>query len=248
MKSKSIVIKYGGTAIERIKTRVKLIKKIIALSKKFNVVIVHGGGKQITAALNRLKLKSKFVNGIRYTDKKVLKVVEMVLRNINKQIAYQLNYHGAKAIYISCKDYDTIIAIRIKKLGYVGKVKKVNLGLLRVLLKNNFIPVVSPVSSDGKRTTLNLNADTVATELAIALKAHKLIFLTDVPGIIDRNGKIIHKVNAREITKLIKKKIVTDGMIPKLLGCLSALKKGIKEIYITDGATGISGVRGTVIS
>lgn len=244
---KVIVIKIGGKQLLEIKKRKTLLRNILSLSKKYSVLVIHGGKHQINDAL---KGKTpKFVNGQRYTDAPTLNTVTETLARVNKELVREFNSMlNGRAVGLCGIDGETVKAKRIKSLGYVGKINDVNVKLLTLLLTDSYVPFIFPVSS-GEGTILNINADNAASAIAIALKAEKLIFISDVPGIFDKNGRIINGINSKTVKYLKKENIVTEGMIPKVDGCLSAIKKGVKEIYITDkivflhGALAVPGTR-----
>ncbi|OIO75399.1 MAG: acetylglutamate kinase [Elusimicrobia bacterium CG1_02_37_114] len=245
---KIILIKYGGRAIKKSLTRSKILKGISCLQQTDSVIIVHGGGPQITRTLNRLGIKTKFVQGMRYTDKKTLDVVESILCNkVNKDIVKKLRKFYPEVVGISCKEGNIVTARRIKKLGFVGEVKTVNTKYIRYLMAKKIIPVIAPVAYDNKKRTLNINADNVAVALACALKADNLIFMTDVPGVLDKDKKVIPSIKINRIKELIKDKVVTEGMIPKLNSCYKAIKKGVKKVIITNAENGLLKSYGTTI-
>ncbi|OGS22955.1 MAG: acetylglutamate kinase [Elusimicrobia bacterium RIFOXYA2_FULL_39_19] len=244
---KTVVIKFGGNATEDRVTRKKIINDIVRLSKNNSVILVHGGGPQISRYMNEAGIKPRFVNGLRYTDPKTMVIAEKALGGINASIANQINKSGGYAFGMSCREGNTAISKKIVKLGLVGEIQKVDARLLTLLCKAKIVPVIMPVSKDTKNTTLNINADTAATEIAVAMKADILLFLTDVPGIKDAAGKVYKTVKIKEIDKLIKSSIITGGMIPKSTGCAQAVKRGIKQVQITDGKKGVSNSSGTVI-
>lgn len=247
-KKHPIVIKYGGSLLTQPSIERAFLKHLIWFAKTYGVVIVHGGGKDITKYLKKFGIKTRFVHGLRYTDEKTLDIVQMVLSGkVNKHIVAELNILGASAAGISARDNQTIIAKKIKSLGRVGKPDHVCTELLYALLNAHIIPVVSPVGCDSKGNPLNINADTAACVLASALKARRLIFLTDVPGILDAKARRIPKIYISDIQTLIKKKIVTGGMIPKLCAAADAIKKGVQEVDVIQGGREITLKRGTRI-
>jgi acetylglutamate kinase len=205
---------------------------------------VHGGGKDITQMLDRLAIHSRFVDGLRVTDEATMEVVEMVLGGkINQEIVNTLHKMGGEAVGLSGKDGRMLIAEKVrskggKDIGFVGKVKTVNLSVLKTLDRERFIPVIAPIGVDKDGHTYNVNADEAAGALAGALKAEKLVLLTDVPGILakkDDPKSLISTVRAKEVPGLIKKGVLSGGMIPKIEACLSALKGGVKKVHIIDG-------------
>ena len=238
---KTIVIKYGGHAMieERLKqsfARDIILMKYVGL----NPVIVHGGGPQIGEFLKKIGKESRFVKGIRVTDDETMDVVEMVLvGKVNKEIVGLINHYGGKAVGLSGKDGGLIKAKKLKAkgedMGMVGEVKSVNPKVIETLDRDKFIPVIAPVGVGDDGKTYNINADIVAGNIAAALKAEKLILLTDVQGVLDKNKKLISALNVAEAKKLIKNKTATGGMIPKLECCLNAIKGGVSKAHIIDG-------------
>lgn len=244
---KTVVIKYGGNAMisEELKNSVMediTLLKFIGL----NPVVVHGGGPDITKALSKFDIKSEFVNGLRVTDNATMEVAQMVLvGKTNKEIVSLINQKGGKAIglcgidgnLIECEQYKTVIDGVEKDLGYVGNITHINSKVLELIAKDEYIPVVAPVGIGKDGHSYNINADTVACEVAIALKAEKLILLTDVEGVkMSSDSKdILHSLTAAEVHDLIDKKIINGGMIPKVLGCLEALERGVGRTHILDG-------------
>ena len=249
---KTFVIKYGGNAMvsETLKDNFALdivMMKYIGI----NPVIIHGGGPQIDKTLKALGIKSQFFEGQRVTNKETIDVVEMVLGGkINKEIVSLINRHGGNAVGITGKDGDLIMAKRHKKgkkqsaetnrpeiidLGLVGEITKVNPRILETLDKNEFVPVIAPIGKGGDGTTLNINADFVASKIASALKAEKLILMTDTEGVKNKTGKLQSGLTKKEVAAMIKEKVIKDGMLPKVKCCLDALKAGVHKTHIVDG-------------
>ncbi len=249
----TMVIKIGGHAMVDDRILEDTIKDIVLLHLiGIKPVVVHGGGPEISEKMERLGLKPKFVEGLRVTDKETLEVVEMVLDGkINSKIVTTFIKHGAKAVGISGKDGLLIIArkkeMRMKKgdeeviidLGFVGETEYVNPDILKILLENGFIPVVSPIATDLAGNTYNLNADIVAGDIASALKAKKLIMLTDVPGILrdlkDKNS-LISSMKLKELEEMMEKGQIVGGMKPKAEAVIKALKGGVEKAHIIDGS------------
>src|SRR3989344_4026551 len=229
---KTIVIKYGGHAMVEERLKQSFARDIILMKYVgLNPVIVHGGGPQIGEVLKKLGKESRFVKGIRVTDDETMDVVEMVLvGKVNKEIVGLINHYGGKAVGLSGKDGGLIKAKKLKAkgedMGMVGEVKSVN---------PKVIPVIAPVGVGDDGKTYNINADIVAGNIAAALKAEKLILLTDVQGVLDKNKKLISALNVAEAKKLIKNEIATGSMIPKLECCLDAIKGGVSKAHIIDG-------------
>ncbi len=241
---KTVVIKYGGNVMDT--STAQTILEDIALLKivGVNPVLVHGGGPAINEMLAKLGIKSEFHNGLRITDKATIEIVEMVLSGkINKNITAKINALGVKAIGISGKDSNLIEAEKASladgvDLGYVGVVKKVNTKLIDLLIKDEYIPVIASlgVSADGE--SLNINADTVASEIAKALKAEKLIYLTAIDGVYKtEQGKqvLLNFATPSELRQLIEQGIITGGMIPKVLSCIDGVENGVKNVHIING-------------
>lgn len=238
---KTIVIKYGGHAMIEERLKASFARDIILMKYVgLNPVIVHGGGPQIGELLKKLGKESRFVKGIRVTDEETMDVVEMVLvGKVNKEIVGMINHFGGKAVGLSGKDGGLIKAKKIKSkgedMGMVGEVKSINPKVIETLDQSKFIPVIAPVGVGDDGKTYNINADTVAGKIASALKAEKLILLTDVQGVLDKNKKLISVLSAQEAKNLVRKEIATGGMIPKLECCLDALKGGVSKSHIIDG-------------
>ncbi|MDR1542663.1 MAG: acetylglutamate kinase [Clostridiales bacterium] len=240
----TVVIKYGGSALIDQNIKKSLIEDI-ALMKfvGFKPVVVHGGGPEINFMLGRLGLKSSFVDGMRVTDGETMEVVEMVLSGkLNKEIATDLSMHGILSAGVSGKDGRTLQVEKLmpsgKDIGLVGKVKKVDGTLLRTLINNDFVPVVSPVGLDVEGAGYNVNADAAAVAIAGALNAEKLVFLTDVEGILqDRkdSSSLISRVKASRLIQLIEEGVVSGGMIPKSESCIAAVEAGVQHVHILDG-------------
>jgi len=247
----TFVIKFGGHAMGE-EDLTDLFAQDIVLLKQVGIhpVVVHGGGPQISQMLERLKIKSSFVEGLRVTDRATVEIVEMVLSgSINKQIAMAITHAGGRALGLSGKDGDLIEARKLKRkvrdpesniervldLGFVGEPVRINAELLQTLARSEVIPVVAPIGTDAKGTTYNINADTVAGAVAGALKASKLVLLTDVEGVLDKRKELIKALTPRAAAKLLKDRTATGGMIPKLETCLAAVASGAQAAHILDG-------------
>lgn len=239
----TVVVKYGGSAMSDPVLK-KAIMQDISMLKYLgvNIVVVHGGGKAITNTLKKMNKETKFINGLRVTDKETADVAEMVLSgSISKNLVQDLQEQGLNAVGISGKDGNTFeVSKEIKDvdLGFVGKIDKVNPELINTLLDNNFIPVFSPIASDHKLNTYNINADYAASAIASALKAQKLIFLTDTNGILKEQGNndsTITRLTKEEAKNYIKDGTINGGMIPKIQCCIEAVENGVKSIHILDG-------------
>ena len=247
---KTFVIKYGGHAMsdERLKESFAL-DVIMLRSLGINAVIVHGGGPQINETLKRYGIVSEFVRGMRVTDAETMSVVEMVLvGQVNKEVVGYLNQHGGRAVGLSGKDGTLLLSKKLLQefskedgtteqvdIGYVGDVVKVNTDLIRVLEQGGFLPVIAPVGVGPEGESYNINADLVAGRVAAALNAEKLILLTDTPGVLDNDKKLIPNISVAEMHRLIEEEAITGGMIPKVVCCADALKDGVKKAHIIDG-------------
>lgn len=247
----TFVIKYGGNAMGDERTAETFARDVTVLKTVgINPVVVHGGGPQIGAMLERLKIKSEFIDGLRVTDQTAVEVVEMVLSgSINKQIVTALNQMGGTAIGISGKDGNLIEAQQLRRtkkdpdsniervldLGYVGEPTRVNPAAIRNIVASGMIPVIAPIGMGPNGETYNINADTAAGAIAAALGATKLMMLTDVPGILTKDKQLISSIDAKEIDDLLADGTITGGMIPKVETCVNALRGGVKQAHILDG-------------
>ncbi|NLW03414.1 MAG: acetylglutamate kinase [Clostridiaceae bacterium] len=242
---KTVVIKYGGNAMINENLKNSVMEDITLLKYiGLNPVVVHGGGPDITKALKKFGVKSEFVNGLRKTDSETMEVARMVLvGKTNKEIVSLINQKGGKAIglcgidgmLLECKKHNEIVDGKQVDLGFVGKITKINTRVLEILAHDEYIPVVAPVGIDKNGQCYNVNADTVAAELAAALKAEKLILLTDVEGVKSSEDKVIHVITSDEVLRMIEEKAIVGGMIPKVLGCIHALEAGVGRTHIIDG-------------
>lgn len=249
--NKTIVIKYGGHAMVDNELKDKFAQDVVMMKYiGINPVVVHGGGPQIGDLLKKVGKESKFVQGMRVTDEETMNIVEMVLVGmVNKEIVGLINRHGGNAVGLSGKDGNLIIAEKyylneekakhtppeIIDIGLVGKVKSINTQLITSLVQNSFIPVIAPTGIGDKGETYNINADVVAGEIAAALHAEKLLLLTDVPGVLDKNKKLINTMTNDEALRLIDDGVIEGGMFPKIKCCLKALKGGVGKTHIIDG-------------
>ena len=239
---RKIVIKYGGSVMEKDILR-KAVFRDIALLASVGVrpIIVHGGGPEINNWLIKLKIKPKFESGLRVTDEKTMEIVEMVLMGrVNKQIVRGINETGAISIGLSGLDGNLIQARKLKSSthGFVGDISKVNSDILDPLIDKGYIPVISSIGSTNNGISLNINADYVAGEIAAAINAEKLILLTDTPGILkDLNNpkSLIRNIKLKEARKYIEENIISDGMKPKTECCIRAIAQGVKATHIIDG-------------
>jgi acetylglutamate kinase len=248
---KVFVIKFGGSAMEDENLKKEFARDIVLLKYVgINPVIVHGGGPQIEELLNRLDKETKFVDGLRVTDDETMEIVEMVLvGKVNKDIVSLINSAGGNAVGLSGKDGGLVMAEKMapKKsakdkdtneyidMGMIGEVKEVNPKIIHTLDSDKFIPVIAPIGTDKDGNTYNINADTVASEVAASLKAEKLILLTNVSGVLDKSGKLMSTLTEDDAERLIKSGDIKGGMIPKVKCCINALGKGVNKTHIIDG-------------
>jgi acetylglutamate kinase len=242
---KTIVIKYGGAAMENPSLRRSTAEDICLMRYVgMNPIVVHGGGPAINAALKRQGVQPQFKNGLRVTDEDTMKVVESVLAGtINKEIVSLLNVHGGNAVGVCGKDANLLYARQLKTpdggdLGCVGEVVSVQPALLDVLCKAGMIPVVAPIATDKQGRTWNINADTAAGDIAAVLEAEKVIFLTDTPGVLrdeHQPDSLIPHLTHKEVGELTRLGVISGGMLPKLEACMRALDLGVKKAHIVDG-------------
>jgi acetylglutamate kinase len=239
---RTIVVKYGGAAMKDSNLKDQVIRDIVLLSYVgIRPIVVHGGGPEINTWLGKLGIEPQFKDGLRVTDAATMEVVEMVLvGKVNKEIVALINQAGGRAIGLCGKDANLIMARPegSKGLGFVGEVTGVNINILDTLVKGGYIPVVSSVAADDEGQAYNINADTVAGEIAAALQAEKLILLTDTAGILEdyhNPDTLIAKLDIQEARELIKNGIVSGGMIPKVNCCVRSLAQGVRAAHILDG-------------
>lgn len=248
--SQTIVVKYGGNAMEE--SVAQNFAQDIVLMKQTGMhpVVVHGGGPQIGAMLKKLSIHSEFIDGLRVTDKAAVEVVEMVLTGkINKAIVSGINAAGGRALGVSGKDGNLVVARKLERtrtdpetgetktidLGYVGEPETVNPDVLKNIMRSDLIPVVAPIGVGKAGETYNINADTVAGAVAGAMNAARLVLLTDVEGVLDRDGKLISKLTVTEARKLITDGTISGGMIPKIQTAIEAVESGVHAAVILDG-------------
>ena len=245
---KTVVIKYGGAAMEQTDLKASFARDVILLRcVGINPVIVHGGGPQIDALMKRLGKEPRFVGGMRVTDEETVEIVEMVLvGRINKEIVGLINLHGGKAVGLSGKDGDLVRARRLGHrlpsgetvdIGLVGEVEAINPAPIRLLEQNGFVPVIAPVGVGAGGETYNINADLVAGHLAAALQAEKLVHLTDVGGIRDQDGARLSTLTKKDAARLMEAGVIEGGMLPKVESSLRALEGGTAKAHIIDGRT-----------
>ena len=248
---KTVVVKYGGHAMGDTVLGARFARDVVLLKQiGVNVVVVHGGGPQIGQMLERLKIKSSFIDGLRVTDKETVEIVEMVLAgSINKQIVGYINEAGGKAVGLCGKDGNMVVARKLTRtvidpdsaiekvidLGYVGEPEKVDTMVLTQILGRELIPVLAPVAAAANGGTFNVNADTFAGAIAAALKAKRLLLLTDVPGVLDKSKSLIKQLSMDDARRLIADGTISGGMIPKVETCIYALEAGVEGVVILDG-------------
>ena len=235
---KVVVVKYGGNAMINEQLKEQVMQDIVLLWLiGVKIVLVHGGGPEISDIMSKLGKKAEFVDGLRVTDKETVDIVQMVLAGkVNKTLVNLLEMMGGKAMGISGMDAHLIEAeVKDERLGFVGRITKVNVEPITHLLEHEYIPVVSTVGCDKKGNVYNINADTVAGAVAAAVQAEKLILLTDVEGVKDENGNIVYEAHKDEIHNMIDEGVISGGMIPKVLGCLDAIDAGVTGVHIIDG-------------
>ena len=232
-----IVIKCGGRVLLDPDLFNNFINDVIILKKlELTPIVVHGGGPRIKKKLDELNIETKFIMGLRVTDEKVIKVVEDVMIEFNKEIVDALEKKSCKAKSITIKENNAIyVEQKNKELGYVGKITKVDDKLIKNLIKENFIPVVSPMGLDDKKQTYNINADTAAGALATSLNSRRLMLMTDVEGVYDKSKKLISEIKPIEAEKLIYNETISEGMIPKIRTCINAVNNGVRGVVVIDG-------------
>ena len=238
MNNATVVIKYGGHAMDKPELCTAFATDLAQLSAQdMGFVVVHGGGPQISALLKRLNIESRFENGLRVTDEATMAAVEMVLcGQVNKAVVASFAAHGARAAGISGRDGNLLRAVvKNPALGLVGEVEAVDPALILCLLEGDFVPVVAPVANGPDGQALNINADTAAGALAGALAADYFVLISDVPGVLDAEGRLITALTRVEIEKLRADGVITGGMIPKVESCLHALDAGCQRALILDG-------------
>lgn len=248
----TIVVKYGGHAMVDDQLKADFARDITLMKfTGLNPVVVHGGGPQINKVLDQMGMQHQFIKGMRLTDEATMDVVEMVLGGkVNKDIVTQINKQGGKAVGLSGKDGELI---RAKKLhivyqedenkppeiidpGLVGQVTQINPSIINTLSRQGFIPIIAPVGTGDSGETYNINADLVASSMAVALSAKRLILLTDVEGVLNHSGELISSIDMEKIDRMIKEKSISGGMIPKIECALEALKNGVEKVHIINGS------------
>ena len=236
-KNDLIVIKYGGNVFIDKNIFNNFITDISILNKLgISIAVVHGGGPRIKRELKKLNIESKFIRGLRVTDKKIINIVESVLIDFNNDIVNSLNKNGQKAISIHTKENNIIEVIpEEKELGFVGMPNKINNNILKDVISQKKIPIISPLGLGGNNQTYNINGDTAAGAIAKSLKSRRLFLMTNVEGVLDKEKKLIEEISSQEVLKMIKDGTITEGMIPKINTCLDAVNNGVTAVGIIDG-------------
>ena len=236
-KDELIVIKYGGNVFIDRNIFNNFIEDISLLNKLgLSIVIVHGGGPRIKRELDKSNIESKFIRGLRVTDKKIIDIVESVLVDFNNDIVSSLKKTGSKAASINTKNNNIIEVIpEAEELGFVGNPNKININIIKEKIKDNIIPIISPLGLGVDDQTYNINGDTAAGAIAKSLKSRRLLLMTNVKGVLDKKKKLIEEISSSEILEMIKNGIITEGMIPKINTCLDAVNNGVTAVGIIDG-------------
>ena len=239
----------NGVSVATAPNQLSLKPKDIVLLKQvgINPLVIHGGGPKIKGMLDKLKVQTNFIDGLRVTDQETMNIVEMVLSgSINKEIVMEINREGGKAIGLSGKDGLLVETQKIKTsnlsskqkkidLGFVGQPKKINDDLLNWLIKSHFIPIISPIGFNKNYDTFNINADTMSGSIASSISSERLILLTDVDGVLDKRGNLLKDISIKDVQKLIKNGTIMEGMIPKVQTCIDAVNNGVKAAVILNG-------------
>ena len=232
-----IVIKCGGRVLLDPDLFNNFIDDVTILQKLgLTPIVVHGGGPRIKNKLDELNIETKFIMGLRVTDEKVIKIVEDVMIEFNKEIVDALEKKTCKAKSVTIKENNAIyVEQKNKELGYVGKPTRIDDQLIKNLIKESFIPVITPMGLDEKKQAYNINADTAAGALATSLKSRRLMLMTDVEGVYDKNKKLISEIKSTEAEKLIYDETISEGMIPKIRTCINAVNNGVRGVVVIDG-------------
>ena len=236
-KNDLIVIKYGGNVFIDRNIFNNFIEDISVLNKLgLSIVVIHGGGPRIKRELDKSNIQSKFIRGLRVTDEKIINIVENVLIDFNIDIVDSLKEKGTEAISINTKKNNIIEVIpESEELGFVGKPSKINSDIIKNILAKNMIPIISPLGIGKNNQTYNINGDTAAGAIAKSLKSRRLILMTNINGVLDKENKLIEEITSSEILKMINDEIITEGMIPKINTCLDAVNNGVTGVVIVDG-------------
>ncbi len=236
-KNDLIVIKYGGNVFIDRDIFNNFIRDISILNKLgLSILVVHGGGPRIKRELDKSNIQSKFIRGLRVTDEKIINIVEGVLINFNVDIVNSLKKKGSEAISIHTKNNNVIeVTPEAKELGFVGVPNKININIIKDVLKKNLIPIISPLGLGKNNQAYNINGDTAAGAIAKSLKSRRLILMTNVEGVLNKKKKLIEEISSSEIIEMIKNETITEGMIPKINTCLDAVNNGVTGVAIVDG-------------
>jgi acetylglutamate kinase len=236
-KGDTIVIKYGGNVLIDRSIFTNFIEDISILNRLgLSIVVVHGGGPRIKKELEKSNIPTKFIKGLRVTDEKIIKIVEKVLIEFNNDIVNSLNKNGSKAESINTKAKNVIsVSPENKELGFVGVPKKINNEIINGLIKNNQIPVVAPLGLGENNQTYNINGDTAAGAIAKSLKSRRLLLMTNVEGVLNKDKKLISEISSSKVLEMIQDRTITGGMIPKINTCLDSVNNGVRGVVIMDG-------------
>ena len=236
-KNELIVIKYGGNVFIDRNIFNNFISDISILNKLgLSIIIVHGGGPRIKRELEKSNIQSKFIRGLRVTDEKIINIVEDVLIDFNEDIVNSLIEKGSNAVSINPKKNNVIEVIpEAEELGFVGKPSKININIIKDIIKESSVPIISPLGLGKNNQTFNINGDTAAGAIAKSLKCRRLLLMTNVEGVLDKEKKLIAEITSSEILEMINNEIITEGMIPKINTCLDAVMNGVTGVGIIDG-------------
>ena len=236
-KNELIVIKYGGNVFIDRNIFNNFISDISILNKLgLSIIIVHGGGPRIKRELEKSNIQSKFIRGLRVTDEKIINIVEDVLIDFNEDIVNSLIEKGSKAVSINTKKNNVIEVIpETEELGFVGKPSKININIIKDIIKVGSVPIISPLGLGKNNQTFNINGDTAAGSIAKSLKCRRLLLMTNVEGVLNKEKKLIEEITSSEILEMINNEIITEGMIPKINTCLDAVMNGVTGVGIIDG-------------
>ena len=236
-KNELIVIKYGGNVFIDRNIFNNFISDISILNKLgLSIIIVHGGGPRIKRELEKSNIQSKFIRGLRVTDEKIINIVEDVLIDFNEDIVNSLIEKGSNAVSINTKKNNVIEVIpEAEELGFVGEPSKINIDIIKDIIKVNSVPIISPLGLGKNNQTFNINGDTAAGAIAKSLKCRRLLLMTNVEGVLDKEKKLIEEITSSEILEMINNEIITEGMIPKINTCLDAVMNGVTGVGIIDG-------------
>ena len=236
-KNDLIVIKYGGNVFIDRNIFNNFIEDISILNKLgLSIVVIHGGGPRIKRELDKSNIQSKFIRGLRVTDEKIINIVEDVLTDFNKDIVGSLKKKGSGAVAINTKNNNVIEVIpETKDLGFVGVPNKININIIKDIIKKKLIPIISPLGLGKNNQTYNINGDTAAGSIAKSLKSRRLLLMTNVEGVLNKEKKLIQEISSSEILDMVQNETITEGMIPKINTCLDAVNNGVTGVAIVDG-------------